>query len=78
MAENNACGTDEELCRHIAGRLRLAFGADHRAAVAGLDARLIVAHALACQPEDLGTVDKREVPPDAERRALALAARRSR
>ena len=77
MAEIIARVTDEMLRRQIAGRLRLAFDTDDRAETAGLDARLIVAHALACRPEDLGTAGKLEVPPDAERLALALAARRA-
>ncbi len=69
--------TVEDLRRRIAARLRRAFGGDDRATVAGLDARLIVAHALALAPDELPAVDLHDVPGDAERRALDLAARRA-
>ena len=54
--------TVEDLRRRIAARLRRAFGGDDRATVAGLDARLIVAHALALAPDELPAVDLHDVP----------------
>jgi len=64
------------LRRDIAARLRVAFAEAGREGTPDLDARLIVAHAVGCDPNDVVLHEDRAVDDAVARRAMALAERR--
>ncbi len=64
------------LRREIAARLRQAFVETGREGTPDLDARLLVAHVLGCDPGDVILHDERAVGPEIEAAAVALAERR--
>ena len=64
------------LRRRIAGLLRRGFAEDRREGTPDLDARLLVAHAVGCDPSEIPLKDDRLVGADIERQAMAFAERR--
>jgi release factor glutamine methyltransferase len=77
VSEAGSPTTIGEVRRRAINKLRGAFGDDPRSAVAGLDARLIVAHVLGCEPGELITREESPVPADIEQAIVNLVARRA-